>query len=430
MKKNKFLKQVLILIIGGIFTKALGMVIRIITSRVLGKTGVGLYSFVMPTFMLGVSISQLGFSSSISKIVAEEKQRSKPLILGLIPICLCFNLLLMFFFLFFGKYISNYLLHDDRCTYAVMAIGFVLPFISISSILRGYFFGKEKMGIHVFSNIMEDIVRIIFLIIFLPMFVEKSIDLAILALLLSNILSELTSIFIFLIFLPKGKINKDDFFISKDNLWKVFSIGIPLTGSRIIGNIGGFLEPIILSFILISVGYSSSFIVDEYGVINGFVLPILLLPSFFSTAISQATIPSISKDFVNNRFFSIKRKVKLSVFLSFSIGFIFTSLFFLFPNLFLNLLYQTNDGVNYLRILAPIFLIQYIQGPISASLQAMGNSKVSFNATLIGTISKLISLIVFSLFKIGLYGVIFGFLFSILFATYYEVKALKKALNN
>ena len=39
MKKNKFLKQVFILIIGGIFTKILGMVIRIITSRVMGKTG-------------------------------------------------------------------------------------------------------------------------------------------------------------------------------------------------------------------------------------------------------------------------------------------------------------------------------------------------------------------------------------------------------
>ena len=90
------------------------------------------------------------------------------------------------------------------------------------------------------------------------------------------------------------------------------------------------------------------------------------------------------------------------------------------------LLFQILQNLFYLSKI----LIQYIQGPISASLQAMGNSKVSFNATLIGTISKLISLIVFSLFKIGLYGVIFGFLFSILLATYYEVKALKKALNN
>lgn len=429
MKKNKFLKQVFILIIGGIFTKILGMVIRIITSRVMGKTGIGIYSFIMPTFMLGISISQIGFTSSISKLVAEEKRRSKKLILGVIPISLGINFLLLLFFVIFGKYISIYLLHDSRCTYGVMAIGFVLPFISISSILRGYFFGKERMGIHVISNIFEDVIRIIFLVIFLPIFKSKSIKSAVVALILSNILSELTSIFIFLIFLPKSKINIKDFLISHDDFKSIFSIGIPLTGSRIIGNIGGFLEPIILSFILIKVGYSSSFIVEEYGVINGFVLPILLLPSFFSTAIAQAIIPQVSKGYVNKMFNSIKRKIKLATFLSFFIGFCFTILVFLFPSVFLNFLYNTNDGVNYLRLLAPIFLFQYIQGPISASLQAMGKSRISFNATLIGTVVKIICLVLFSLFKIGLYGLIIGFSLSILVTTFYEVKSIKKVLK-
>lgn len=429
MKKNKFLKQAFILMIGGIITKILGMFIRIITSRILGKTGIGIYSFIMPTFMLGVSISQFGFPIAISKLVAEEKRRSKSLILGLIPISLIINLCLLFFFIFSSKYISINLLHEKRCLYGIMAIGFVLPFISISSILRGYFFGKERMIIHVFSNVMEDIVRIIFIFLLLPKVIKINIELSIVILILSNILSELTSILIFLIFLPKGKINKSDFIITRKNFNDIFSIGLPITGSRLIGNIGSFLEPIILSFVLLKIGYSNDFIVSEYGIINGFVLPLLLLPSFFSTAISQAVIPFISKSYVEHKIFSIKRKIKQSIFLSLFIGFISSSLFFMFPKFFLNFLYQTNEGILYLRILAPIFLFQYIQAPISASLQAMGKSKISFNATLIGTITKLSCIYLFSLFKIGLYGIIIGFSLSIVITTFYEIYSLKKVLK-
>ena len=42
-------------------------------------------------------------------------------------------------------------------------MGITLPFISTSSILRGYFFGKEKMIPHVLSNVVEDIARMLLL---------------------------------------------------------------------------------------------------------------------------------------------------------------------------------------------------------------------------------------------------------------------------
>lgn len=58
------------------------------------------------------------------------------------------------------------------------------------------------------------------------------------------------------------------------------SIGIPNTTGRLIGSFGYFLEPIILSSVLIMVGYNSNFITREYGILSGYVMPLLLLPSF------------------------------------------------------------------------------------------------------------------------------------------------------
>lgn len=430
MKKNKFIKSALILMIGGFFTKLLGMAIRILTSRILGKVGIGLYSLVMPTFMLFIALCQLGFPIAISKLVAEENRNNKKLVLGLIPISLILNFILMIILFLIAPILSKYLLHEKRCMYAIMAIGTVLPFISISSILRGYFFGKEKMLIHVFSNIMEDVVRLVLIIIFLPLILNVSLELSIAFLIFSNVASELTSILIFLFFLPKNQnIRKKDFILDKQNRHDVFSIGLPLTGSRLIGNIGSFLEPIIMTSILISVGYSNQYIIEEYGILNGFVMPILLLPSFFTTAISQAMVPSISKSFVEKDRIYVSKKIKQGIYLSLAVGVPITILFLINPTIFLKFLYQTSEGSLYLKVLSPIFLLQYIQSPMSSSLQAMGKASISMKATLIGTILKLTSLAIFSFLKIGLWSFVISISMSIIVTSLYEARCLKKILN-
>ena len=48
--KEKFMKSVLILLIGGLLTKVLGMIIKIVMSRMIGTEGLGLYMMVLPHF--------------------------------------------------------------------------------------------------------------------------------------------------------------------------------------------------------------------------------------------------------------------------------------------------------------------------------------------------------------------------------------------
>ena len=52
MKKEKFIKTTIILMIGGAITKVLGMIIKIIMNRLVGIEGIGLYMLIFPTFSL------------------------------------------------------------------------------------------------------------------------------------------------------------------------------------------------------------------------------------------------------------------------------------------------------------------------------------------------------------------------------------------
>ena len=429
MKKNIFLKSVILLMIGGLITKIISMLIKIVLARLIGPEGMGIYMLVSPTFTLLIALAQLGFPVAISKLVAEEKGNNKNLIFSVIPISLLLNIIIIIILFFSSGYISTNLLNEPRSYYALICIGLVLPFISISSILRGYFFGKQKMLPHVLSNITEDIVRLIALIIGIPIFLSKGLEYAVTFVVLVNIISEFTSILILFFFVPKNfKLTKDDLKPNKNSIKTVFSIGIPTTASRIIGSIGAFLEPIILTYVLIKIGYENSYIVTEYGIISGYIMPLILIPSFFTLAISQALIPNISKAHSHGHYKYVKDKIKLAIFLSLLIGIPATILFELFPSVPMKLIYNLDEGTEYLKVLAPIALMHYIQAPLTASLQAMGKAKEAMRGTLIGTVVRTISLFCFSYLHIGLWGLIIASSLNILCTTFHQYKCVKKAL--
>lgn len=430
MKKEKFIKSTIILIIGGFLTKILGMIIKIIMTRIVGIEGTGLYMLIFPTFALFMTISQLGFPVAISKLVSEDKHNNKNIVFSIIPFSLILNIILMIIIILIAPVLANDLLKDPRCYYPILAIGLVLPFDSLSSILRGYFFGKQRMIPHVISNITEQITRLCLISIVIPTLLDKNLVFAVTGLILVNVISELFSSLILFFFLPKNfKIKKSDILPDTSNIKAILDISLPTTGSRLIGSIGYFLEPIILTFVLLKVGYSNIYIVREYGIISGYVMPLLLLPSFFTGAISQALLPIISKAYAENNKTYIKRKIKQAILFSLLIGIPVTILFEIIPEIPLKLIYNTNEGLSYIRFLAPICLIQYIQAPLSSSLDAIGKSKINMHTTIIGISIRIISLLVFSMFKIGIWGLILGISISCIYITWYNYKKLSNILK-
>lgn len=430
MKKNKFLKMTMLLIIGGFITKILGMLIKIVMTRFIGTEGIGIYMLIMPTFSLLVSLTQFGFPVAISKLVAEDRFNNKKLVFGIIPISLgiCFIILLVL--LSSGQFIATELLKEERTYLGLISIGFILPFIAISSILRAYFFGKERMFPHVISNILEDVIRLVLIVLFVPSILKMGLSYVVAFLILISIFSELSSIIIFLICLPnKISLKKEDFKPKKDYLKTVLSISIPTTGSRIIGSIGYFLEPIILAYTFKQCGYSNNFMITEYGILNGYVLPLLLLPSFFTMAISQALIPIISKTYTQHNLKETKRKIKQAIFYSLVVGIPCTLLFMLIPEIPLQLIYNTTEGISYIKILAPICLLYYIQSPLNGTLQAMGKAKEAMKGTLLGMIFRTTFLFVFSLLHIGMWGLVIAVSTNIIIVTIHQMKKVNEALK-
>lgn len=430
MKNNIFLKSTFILLIGGSITKVLGFLLKIVITRLMGTEGIGLYSMLMPTYNLLMTICICSYPIAISKVIAEDRTRSKNVLFSIIPVSIIINIITILLVFIFSPILSNIFLKEPRLYYPIIVCSLTLPFISFSSIVKGYFWGKQRMFPYMVSNVLEQVFRICMILILLPKVINYGIVLTIITIIGTNIFSESFSIFIMLLFVPsKDKFNLKNIDLSKHIIKDVYSISIPSTLSKTIGSIFYFFEPIILTNTLLSVGYTNSYITYEYGIINGYALSLLMIPQFFTQSISTSLVPELSKLYKNNRKDLCIKRVKQIVLLSLGIGLFFTTIIYINPKFFLRIIFNTDLGINYIRILAPFTLLYFINGPVISSLQALNKSKSNLIITLISSSIKLILLYSLSLLRIGLYPLIIAIIFNLVFSTILNIKSLKKALN-
>ena len=425
--KSKFIKSTIILIIGGAINKLLAMIIKIFLTRSIGDNGIGLYMLIMPTFNLFITLCTMSLSTSISKVVSVGKS-GRSVILSVVPISIIYNIILMVLLIILAPFISNTLLKNSDTYLPIMGIAFTLPFICISSILKGYFYGREKMYPYIISNIIEQIVRLLFIIYLIPKLMFYGIVKAVLGVVIINIFSELSSIICLILFIPNKKINYSNLKVDKEIIKDVLNLSLSATGSRFIGSISYFLEPIILTFVLLKCGYTNNYIVSEYGIITGYVFPLLLIPSFFTMAISTSLLPVVANSLAKGNKEYAKKKLRQALTLACFVGIFFTLLFITIPDILLNFIYNTNEGIKYIRIVAPLFLMHYIQGPLTSYMQGANMAKEAMFGTLKGAIIKNIILIILPIFM-GMWGFIISNVVNIMFVTIHHIYYVYKSFR-
>lgn len=428
IKNNIFLKSTLVLLIGGVIGKLVGFVLRIIVTRKLGAEGMGLYSLLAPTSSLLSVIATLSYPTALSKIISEKSSRTKTLFTSIIPLSIIINIFIIGITILLAPTLST-LLKNETLYFPIICLSLVTPFISISSIIKGYFWGKQNMFPYMLSNFIEQVTRLILITLFINKFLSISLTHAISFIILVNAVGEVVSQLVMMYFFPKNiRPSINDF--NKNDIKKVMDICVPSTSSKIIGSISYFLEPIVLTNVLMYVGYSKDFIVYEYGVINAYAMSLLLMPQFFTQNMATSLVPELSKYYSLGNNEMCKKRIKQIVLISCSIGGLSTLIITLFPTFFLNILYHTTLGLDYIRLLSPFTILFYVEYPLINALQALGKSKIAMKCTIISSIIRLISIATLSLLKIGMYSLILSIIINLLLSTYLYAKEIKKVLSN
>ena len=425
--KHNFSKNVIIIILGSLLTKVLGFLIKIIFTRSINSYTLSLYNITIPTYTLMITLSTFSLEKSISKLVSENKYRSKTIILSTIILILLIIFLIDILFLISIPYISINLLKEPNIIPIMYSYFLTLPFITISTILKGYFLGKLNILPNIISNVIEQLIRVIFLLLITPLISNNLIKVT--SFISLSVLTEIVSTVIFIINMPKSSITLSDFHPNKTILYSIISLSSVNTLSSLIGSVSFFFEPIILTNILSYIGYEKNFILLEYSKYNIYALGLLAIPSFIINPVCQLLLPEISKYKSLNNYKMIKNRYRNIVIITLVIGTIFSIIIYLYKDSLLLLLYKKNDGSNYIKILCPFFILFYLERPLKSILEGLSKIKTTLIITLISIITKMVLTIVFSFFHIGIYSLIIGEIFSILVVVILDIIIIENHLK-
>ncbi|MFC2948460.1 stage V sporulation protein B [Virgibacillus sediminis] len=441
MTKQTFLQGALILIAAGMITRFLGFINRIVVARLMGEEGVGLYMMALPTLFLVITLTQFGLPVAISKRVAEaeavnDSVKVKKILLVSLLITSISSIFFTVGLILAAPFVASHLLTDQRTMYPLLAISPIVPIVAISSVLRGYFQGKQNMKPQSYAQVIEQIVRILCVAFFVNLLLPYGVEFAAAGAMFSVILGEFVSLMYMLHTFKRKKLIKlrTNFLsyvrASGDTVRELFSISLPSTGSRMIGSFSNFLEPIIVAQSMAIAGISSTMVTKQYGELTGYVLPLLFLPTFITHSLSIALVPSISEAAAKNQTRLIHYRIHQSIRISFASGAIATIVLTLFSETILTYMYGTGNAGYLLLLMAPFYLLLYIQAPLHAALQAMDLAQPAMWNSLIGAIFKFITLFLLaSNPEFGIKGVAIAMSVGVILVTFLHLATLRKAVQ-
>jgi len=426
---SKFLKGTFILLTAGFITRVLGFIYRIVLARSIGEEGVGLYMMAYPTFILVVTITQLGLPVAISKNIAEAEARRdfaeiKKILVVSLAITIGLSIIITPALLLLAPILSTTLFTDQRTYYPLMAIAPALPIIAVSSVLRGYFQGRQNMRPSAISQILEQIVRITLIATATKTFLPYGVEYAAAAAMAASVLGELLSL-IYLVTTFKLKkrfrLRKNFFqFVHKGKrtFKELMEIALPTMGSRMIGSIAWFFEPIVVAHSLAIAGVIAVNATRQYGSLTGYAMPLLMLPSFVTFSLSTSLVPAISEANSRNNHKLIEYRLQQALRFVFLTGGLAVIVLYVLADPLMQLMYGSTKGAYFIRIMAPFFLFYYYQGPLQAVLQALNLARAAMINSLIGAVVK--TAVIFLLASqpsFGITGVALGILVGFVLVT-------------
>ncbi|MGP7816856.1 stage V sporulation protein B [Niallia sp. 01092] len=438
---SKFLKGTMILLVAGFITRVLGFINRIVIARFIGEDGVGLYMMVYPTLILVVTITQFGLPVAISKNVAEaEAEGNNRKVKSILVVSLATTLALTVLFtpalFLLAPYLSHTLFTDPRTLQPLIAISPIIPIIAVSSILRGYFQGRQNMRPAATSQVIEQVIRITLIAALTKAFLPFGIEYAAAGAMLASVLGELASL-LFLLTSFKWKKSfpfRKKFFQyvvnGKSTFQELMQVALPTTGSRLIGSIAWFLEPIVVAHSLSIAGLTAVNATKQYGVLTGFALPLLMLPSFFTQSLSTSLVPAISEAKANNQYEKIDYLLQKALLFTFMTGGLAVVVLFVLAEPLMSVMYHSSRGTTFIQLMAPFFILNYYQGPLQATLQALNFARAAMINSFIGAAVKTaVILFLASRPEFGIYGVAIALIVGFVLVTMLHLATIIKTIS-
>lgn len=421
MSRQTFFHGALVLLFASLFSRILGFLPRFILPRMIGTEGIGLYQMAFPLLIFFLTIARFGLNVSISKVIADatvagdQQKIRKTLIISALLVTIL-SLLLTPVVISSALFLSKHVYTDPRVVYPLLAIAPIVPIIALSTIIRGYFQGKQNMIPTAVSNALETIVRVVGVILLAAYLLPYGLGVAAAGVMIGVGIGEVASLLYLFTHFRKARrrlkptIIKQSLIKQLDSYKKTFrelwGISVPVTASGLIGSISYAVEPILVAQSLGLAGISATMATALYGELSGLAVFLVFFPTTLTYSLSISLVPAVSEAYTQKNESLIRQRLNQSLRLTILMGTPFIVIFYLFPTEICDLLFAEPQVGALLKTLAPFALFLYAQSSLAAVLQGMNMAKTAFYNSFFGAIIKTGAIFILgSRPELGIHGV-------------------------
>lgn len=413
MRKLEFFKNAMILTVTALILRAIGIVFRIYMSNKIGPEGMGLYQLIFSIYVLAATFASSGISTAVTRLIAEEMGRgSKKSVLKILYRATALTLIIAVISslaVFFGAdLIARYGLRDVRAVPALQILAFSLPFMGVSSCLRGYFIARRNASSPSASQIFEQLVRIAVFMVLIDRFASRGLVFTCAVVLLADTVAEAVSCgYLWLAYrrdlrrLESGenRPRRPAYPVVR----RIISIALPITAGRYLNTALHTAENLLVPGSLTKFNASRETSLSQFGMLKGMAMPILFFPASFLTAISTLLIPEISEAAAEGRKSKVDAAVKHSIHVTLTLSILISGLFMLLGPALGSLIYQSEEVGFMIRALAPIVPFMYLESVCDGILKGLNQQVSSFKYSVIDSVLR-IALIVLLVPRQGMIG--------------------------
>ena len=411
----RFVKNAAILTVTSLVLRTVGIFFRIYLSGCIGAEGMGLYQLVVSIYVLVSTFATAGICTAVTRLVTDELAcgttgGARRIMHWAVALSVLIGAVSAVLLYAAAEPIAVGWLHDGRAVPALRVLTAGLPFMGVSSCLRGYFMARRKVAVSSRAQLVEQMVRIGTIALLIGRFAPHGLAAACAAVMIGDTLAEIVACGHLALgywldkrHLPATNAKK---ITNRRVMSRLLAIAAPITAGRYLNSLLRTIENLLVPDCLTKYNHSKETSLAQFGTLKGMALPLLFFPSSFLSALSMLLIPEISeaaalrqRDRVNG---AVVRTLHLTLTASILIGGVFT----LYAYPIGQILYHSEEVGMLLRVLAPLAPVMYLESVVDGILKGLDQQVSSLKYSVLDSVVR-IALIVVLVPRRGMAGFLF-----------------------
>lgn len=414
VRRSAFLQNAAVLTVTSLLLRTVGIFFRMYLSTRIGAEGMGLYQLIVSVYVLASAFAAAGICTAVTRMVTDALCRGdrgtalaalRSAVAASVAVGVASALLLVAA----AEPISRYLIGDMRAMAALRILTVSLPFMGVSSCLKGYFMARRRVNVTAHAQLLEQAVRIGVIAFLLERGYATTLASACAVVMVGDVTAEVVACLHILVAFgsDRRRLPPPEGSARRVRMMSVLmGIALPITATRYLNTALHTVENLLVPSRLSVYTGSRALALAQFGALKGMAMPLIFFPSSFLSSLATLLIPEISEAAALDKQERVREAVARTLHLTLTGSVLVGGVFYLYAMPLGRILYHSDEVGCLLRALSPIIPAMYVESMVDGILKGLNQQVSTLRYSLIDSALRLV-LVMTLVPKTGMAGFLF-----------------------